>query len=564
MNRDDTNRGPATSDGTTDEDEPAIDPVTLEVLRNQLESIAEEMGQTLIRGAYSPNIKERRDCSTALFDARGRMVAQAEHIPVHLGAMPAAVDAVREHDPNPGDVFVLNDPFTGGTHLPDVTLVSPIAPEIQGIEREDGNAETRPIVGYAVSRAHHADVGGMTPGSMPAGAREIYQEGLRLPPTRLVEDGEPRTDVRSLLLANVRNPRERRADLRAQLAANDRAERRIAALFAEHGRETVLEGFDGVIDYSRDRIEADIAALPDGSYEATDVLEGDGVTEAAIEITVSVTVDGETIDVDFTGTADQLAGNLNAPLAVATSAVYFVVRCVTDPEIPPNHGCYAPIDVHAPEGSLLNPTPPAAVVGGNVETSQRVTDVVFAALAEAVPDRVPAQGQGTMNNLTIGARDGSFTYYETIGGGSGARADNDGMDGVQVGMTNTLNTPIEALETEYPLRVERYALRPDSGGRGRFRGGLGLERSVTVETDATVSLLTERRRHPPKGVAGGENGATGGNLIDGEPVPAKTTLDVTAGTTVTVRTPGGGGHGDPAEGPSASQPDAKREDDSTN
>ncbi len=564
MNRDDTNRGPATSDGTTDEDEPAIDPVTLEVLRNQLESIAEEMGQTLIRGAYSPNIKERRDCSTALFDARGRMVAQAEHIPVHLGAMPAAVDAVREHDPNPGDVFVLNDPFTGGTHLPDVTLVSPIAPEIQGIEREDGNAETRPIVGYAVSRAHHADVGGMTPGSMPAGAREIYQEGLRLPPTRLVEDGEPRTDVRSLLLANVRNPRERRADLRAQLAANDRAERRIAALFAEHGRETVLEGFDAVIDYSRDRIEADIAALPDGSYEATDVLEGDGVTEAAIEITVSVTVDGETIDVDFTGTADQLAGNLNAPLAVATSAVYFVVRCVTDPEIPPNHGCYAPIDVHAPEGSLLNPTPPAAVVGGNVETSQRVTDVVFAALAEAVPDRVPAQGQGTMNNLTIGARDGSFTYYETIGGGSGARADNDGMDGVQVGMTNTLNTPIEALETEYPLRVERYALRPDSGGRGRFRGGLGLERSVTVETDATVSLLTERRRHPPKGVAGGENGATGGNLIDGEPVPAKTTLDVTAGTTVTVRTPGGGGHGDPAEGPSASQPDAKREDDSTN
>ncbi len=564
MNRDDTNRGPATSDGTTDEDEPAIDPVTLEVLRNQLESIAEEMGQTLIRGAYSPNIKERRDCSTALFDARGRMVAQAEHIPVHLGAMPAAVDAVREHDPNPGDVFVLNDPFTGGTHLPDVTLVSPIAPEIQGIEREDGNAETRPIVGYAVSRAHHADVGGMTPGSMPAGAREIYQEGLRLPPTRLVEDGEPRTDVRSLLLANVRNPRERRADLRAQLAANDRAERRIAALFAEHGRETVLEGFDAVIDYSRDRIEADIAALPDGSYEATDVLEGDGVTEAAIEITVSVTVDGETIDVDFTGTADQLAGNINAPLAVATSAVYFVVRCVTDPEIPPNHGCYAPIDVHAPEGSLLNPTPPAAVVGGNVETSQRVTDVVFAALAEAVPDRVPAQGQGTMNNLTIGARDGSFTYYETIGGGSGARADNDGMDGVQVGMTNTLNTPIEALETEYPLRVERYALRPDSGGRGRFRGGLGLERSVTVETDATVSLLTERRRHPPKGVAGGENGATGGNLIDGEPVPAKTTLDVTAGTTVTVRTPGGGGHGDPAEGPSASQPDAKREDDSTN
>ncbi|MGQ3411591.1 hydantoinase B/oxoprolinase family protein [Natrinema sp. LN54] len=527
---------------TTDADD-GIDPVTLEVLRNQLESVAEEMGQTLIRGAYSPNIKERRDCSTALFDAEGRMIAQAEHIPVHLGAMPAAVDAVRERDPKPGDVFVLNDPFTGGTHLPDVTMVSPIAPG----RSEDGSSDDEEIVGYAVSRAHHADVGGMTPGSMPAGAEEIYQEGLRLPPTRLVEGGEPRDDVRSLVLANVRNARERRADLRAQRAANERAEERLATLFAEHGRETVLSGFDAVIDYSRERITEEIAALPDGTYEATDVLEGDGVTDEDIEVSVTVTVDGETIDVDFAGTAPQVAGNLNAPIAVATSAVYFVVRCITDPEIPPNHGCYDPVSVSAPEGSLLNPNPPAAVVGGNVETSQRVTDVVFTALAQAAPDRVPAQGQGTMNNLTIGGRDSSFTYYETIGGGFGARADRDGMDGVQVGMTNTLNTPIESLETEYPLRVERYALRDGSGGPGRFRGGLGLERSVTVETDATVSLLTERRRHAPTGVAGGGDGATGENLIDGEPVPAKTTVDVPAGTTVTVRTPGGGGHGEPAE-----------------
>ncbi|MDF9745003.1 hydantoinase B/oxoprolinase family protein [Natrinema salsiterrestre] len=521
-----------------------IDPVTLEVLRNQLESVAEEMGQTLIRGAYSPNIKERRDCSTALFDAEGRMIAQAEHIPVHLGAMPAAVDAVREHDPRPGDVFVLNDPFTGGTHLPDVTMVSPIAP---GRDGSTGAGDRDEIVGYAVSRAHHADVGGMTPGSMPAGAEEIYQEGLRIPPIRLVDGGEPRDDVRSLVLANVRDPRERRADLRAQQAANERAEERLESLFDEHGRETVLEGFDAVIDYSRERIATEIAALPDGTYEATDVLEGDGVTDDDIEITVTVTVDGETIDVDFSGTAPQVAGNLNAPLAVATSAVYFVVRCITDPEIPPNHGCYEPVSVSAPEGSLLNPSPPAAVVGGNVETSQRVTDVVFTALAGAAPDRVPAQGQGTMNNLTIGARDGSFAYYETIGGGFGARADRDGMDGVQVGMTNTLNTPVESLETEYPLHVERYALREGSGGRGRFRGGLGLERSVTVETDATVSLLTERRRHAPKGVAGGEDGATGENLIDGEAVPAKTTVDVAAGATVTVKTPGGGGHGDPDE-----------------
>ncbi|SFB81205.1 N-methylhydantoinase B [Halobiforma haloterrestris] len=523
-----------------------IDPVTLEVLRNQLESVAEEMGQTLIRGAYSPNIKERRDCSTALFDANGRMIAQAEHIPVHLGAMPAAVDAVRDLDPRPGDVFVLNDPFTGGTHLPDVTMVSVLA-TADDDGSADGGGNEGEIVGYAVSRAHHADVGGMTPGSMPAGAREIYQEGLRLPPTRLVEGGDLREDVHSLVLANVRNPRERRADLRAQLAANERAADRLESLFAEHGRETVLEGFDAVIDYSHERIVDEIAALPDGTYEATDVLEGDGVTDDDLEIAVTVTIDGAEIDVDFSGTDGQLAGNLNAPLAVAKSAVYFVVRCVTDPGIPPNHGCYEPVTVRAPEGTLLDPEPPAAVVGGNVETSQRVTDVVFAALAKAAPDRVPAQGQGTMNNLTIGARDGSFTYYETIGGGFGARPDRDGMDGVQVGMTNTLNTPVESLETEYPLRVERYALRPDSGGEGRYRGGLGLERAVTVETDATVSLLTERRRHAPKGVAGGEDGATGENLLDDDPVSAKTTVDVPAGTTVTVRTPGGGGHGDPDE-----------------
>ncbi|WP_306054166.1 hydantoinase B/oxoprolinase family protein [Natronococcus wangiae] len=527
---------------TTDD---GIDPVTLEVLRNQLESVAEEMGQTLIRGAYSPNIKERRDCSTALFDAEGRMIAQAEHIPVHLGAMPEAVDAVREYDPEPGDVFVLNDPFAGGTHLPDVTMVSPIAPAAEATGDED--RADREIVGYAVSRAHHADVGGMAPGSMPAGAREIYQEGLRLPPTRLVEDGEIREDVRALLLANVRNPRERRADLRAQLAANDRAADRLAALFDEHGRDTVLEGFEAVIGYSAERMRDQVRDLPDGTYEATDVLEGDGITDEDVEIAVAVTVDGEAVEVDFAGTADQLEGNLNAPLAVAKSAVYFVVRCVTDPEIPPNHGCYEPVSVRAPDGSLLNPNPPAAVVGGNVETSQRVTDVVFAALAAAAPERVPAQSQGTMNNLTVGARDGSFTYYETIGGGFGARANADGMDGVQVGMTNTLNTPVESIETEYPLRVERYALRPDSGGRGAFRGGLGLERSVTVEKDATVSLLTERRRHAPSGVAGGEAGARGENLIDGESMPAKTTVDVGAGTTVTVRTPGGGGHGDPAE-----------------
>ena len=516
-----------------------FDPVTLEILRNRLEGIAEEMGQVLIRGAYSPNIKERQDCSTALFDAAGRMVAQAEHIPVHLGAMPEAVAAARDRDPEPGEAYILNDPFAGGTHLPDVTVVSTVAPD----ER---------ILGYAVTRAHHADVGGGTPGSMPAGATEIYQEGLRIPGVRIVADGETDEDLLEFVLANVRNPEERRADLRAQLAANERGGRRIADLLDEYGRDGLENAFDAVIDYSRERIETEIAAIPDGTYEATDVLEGDGVTDEDIPIVTTVTVDGTAVTVDFEGTADQVAGNTNAPLSVATSATYFVVRAVTDPEIQPNQGCYDPIDVDAPEGSLLNPTPPAAVVGGNVETSQRVTDVVLAAFSEALPDTVPAQGQGTMNNTIIGSQRGdgdgkAFTYYETVGGGDGASPESDGMDGVQVGMTNTLNTPIEALETEYPLSVERYALRAGSGGDGRHRGGLGIERSVTVETDAVVSLLTERRRHAPQGAAGGDPGAIGENLIDGDPVPAKTTVAVDAGTTVTVRTPGGGGYGDPEE-----------------
>jgi len=512
-----------------------IDPVTLEILRNQLEGVAEEMGKVLIRGAYSPNIKERQDCSTALFDAEGRMIAQAEHIPVHLGAMPEAVAAVREQDPAPGDAFMLNDPFAGGTHLPDVTVVSTIAPEDE-------------IIGYAVTRAHHADIGGSTPGSMPAGATEVYQEGIRIPSVRLVEAGELNEQLLEFVLANVRNPDERRADLRAQLAANDRGETRLGELLEEHGKKRLRAAFSAILAYSRERMQTELADVPSGTYRARDLLEGDGTTEDDIPIVATLTVDERTVTVDFDGTAAQVAGNMNAPLAVATSAVYFVVRSVTDPEIPPNQGCYDPVTVAAPVGSLLNPTPPAAVVGGNVETSQRVTDVVLEAFAQALPEAVPAQGQGTMNNTIIGSRtDDGFTYYETIGGGAGAGPETDGMDGVQVGMTNTLNTPIEALEAEYPLVVERYALRPGSGGDGKHRGGLGLERAVTVETDAVVSLLTERRRHAPSGRAGGGAGATGENRIDGEPVPAKTTVDVPAGTTVTVRTPGGGGYGEPDE-----------------
>ncbi|PSP63446.1 5-oxoprolinase [Halobacteriales archaeon QH_8_67_36] len=508
-----------------------IDAIALEILRNQLESVAEEMGEVLVRGAFSPNITERRDCSTALFDADGRLVAQAEHIPVHLGAMPEAVDAVLDQDPEPGDVFVLNDPFAGGTHLPDVTLVSPIAPD-------------EAVVGYAVSRAHHADVGGMAPGSMPAGARDIQQEGLRVPPTRLVAGGERVDAVRDLLEANVRNPAQRRADLRAQLGANERGAERVGELLADHG-ERLLAAFDAVRAYSRERVESELAAFPDGTYTAADRLEGDGVTDADIPIEVAVTVADRSLSVDFSGTAPQVAGNVNAPLSVAKSAVYFAVRSVTDPDVPPNAGCYDPIEVHAPAGTLLNPDPPAAVVGGNVETSQRVADVVFRALSEAVPERVPAAGQGTMNNLVVGGA--GFSYYETIGGGMGASADADGPSGVQVGMTNTLNTPVEALEIAYPLRVEAYSLRDDSGGAGRQSGGDGLVRELTVETDATVSLLTERRRHAPWGLAGGADGTRGVNAIDGEAVPAKVTREVEAGTTVRVETPGGGGYGEPED-----------------
>lgn len=506
-----------------------FDAVELEVVRTRLESIAEEMGTVLIRGAYSPNITERRDCSTALFDASGRMVAQAEHIPVHLGAMPDAVDAVLDCDPNPGDVFILNDPFAGGTHLPDITLVSPITRE-------------GTILAYAVSRAHHADVGGMSPGSMPAGAREIQQEGLRIPPVRLVAGGEPNEDILSLVLSNVRNPDERRVDLRAQRGANERGAQLLGTLHEEYG-DRLSAAFDAVISYSRERFLESITDVPDGRYTATDTLEGDGVTDADIPIEATVVVADESVTVDFSGTAAQVAGNVNAPLSVAKSAVYFALRCVTDPDIPSNHGCYEPVTIEAPSGSLLNPEPPAAVVGGNVETSQRIVDVVFAALGEVVPERVPAQGQGTMNNLIIGSPD--FTYYETIGGGAGATSNADGLDGVQVGMTNTQNTPVEALERAYPLRVERYALRDGSGGDGEHEGGDGLVRALTLETDATVSLLTERRRHAPKGAAGGHDGEPGYNHIDGTQVPAKVTRDVPAGTTLTIETPGGGGYGAP-------------------
>jgi len=467
------------------------------------------MGALLIRSAFSANIKERRDCSTALFDERGRMIVQAEHIPVHLGALPDAVAAVIRHDPAPDDVFVLNDPFTGGTHLPDVTLVS------------------RTPLGFAASRAHHADVGGREPGSMPADSRTLDEEGVVIPPTRL--DNE----TLAQLVEQMRNPAERRGDFRAQLAAHHLATQRIGALCERHGREVVAAAMRELHDYSERLVRTGLSEIRDGRYEADDRLD-DGTT-----IRVALSVQGEEVELEFAGTDAQQQGNLNCPLAVTKSACYFVVRCIAAPDVPASGGAFVPVTVRAPEGSLVNARAPAAVAGGNVETSSRIVDVVFRAFAQAAP--VPAQGQGTMNNVTLG--NDRFTYYETIGGGQGACPEADGPSGVHVAMSNTLATPVEALEQQYPLRVERWALRAGSGGAGEHRGGDGVIRELRVLESCRLSILSERRVRGPSGVAGGSDGAPGRNRLNGVALPAKVTLDVHAGDVITIETPGGGGYG---------------------
>ena len=509
--------------------ESRLDAVTLSVLASALAGIAEEMGAVLIRGSYSSNIKERRDCSAALFDAQGRMVAQAEHIPVHLGAMPESVRAVMAHGPEPGEVWALNDPYTGGTHLPDLTLVTPL--EYAG--------ET---VGFGVTRAHHSDVGGMRPGSMPSDSREIFQEGLIVPPVRLVRDGEWVEEMLSLVLANVRTPDLRRGDLRAQRAAAAVAGRRLGELIERRGRKTVLAAFDEVIDYAERRTRAAVRALPDGTYAASGEVEGDGVTDEDIPIAVAVRIDGEELAVDFAGTAGRVPGNVNCPLAVTRSACLFALRVVLPGGVPANAGMDAVLTVRVPEGSLVNARRPAAVVAGNVETSQRVADTVLLALAQAV--ELPAQGQGTMNNVVIGGS--GWTYYETVGGGQGASSAGPGASGVHVGMSNTLNTPVEALELEYPMRVERYELARGSGGDGAFRGGDGVERDLRMLEPAELSLLTDRRRHDPQGTDGGEPGQRGRNAVNGEELPPKASRSLAPGDVVGVRTPGGGGAGRPS------------------
>ncbi|HYM56053.1 MAG TPA: hydantoinase B/oxoprolinase family protein [Solirubrobacteraceae bacterium] len=494
-----------------------LDPIELQVIAGALRAACEEMGVVLIRSAHSSNIKERRDASTALFDLRGEMVMQAEHIPVHLGSMPAAVAAVLGEDHSPGVSWILNDPFAGGTHLPDITVITPVfAP---------GGAGGL-LIGFAASRAHHADVGGRLPGSMPADSRALEEEGVVISPRPL---DEPAIEE---LVARMRQPAERRADLRAQLAANRTGAMRLAELAARLGVERLGEATDAVLDYSERRTRACLAALPDGAREAEDVLEA---PEGDLALRLRATVEGERLTLDFAGSAPQHGGNLNCPLAVTRSACLFAVRVLTDPDIPSSAGAYRPIDVHAPQGTVLNARPGAAVAAGNVETSSRVADLVLSAFGRA-------QGQGTMNNLTIG--DPEFSYYETLGGGQGACPDADGPSGVHVAMSNTLNTPIEALEREFPLRVVEYALRPGSGGSGLHRGGDGVVRELQALREMTFSLIAERRRHAPHGAHGGGDGAPGRDLLDGRPLPGKATGTLHPGQRLRIETPGGGGFGD--------------------
>jgi N-methylhydantoinase B len=493
----------------------ALDPIALQVATGALRAACEEMGAVLVRSAHSANIKERRDCSTALFDAAGQMVMQAEHIPVHLGAMPAAVAAVLDREHAPGASWVLNDPYAGGTHLPDITVVTPVF------------AAAGELLGFAASRAHHADVGGRVPGSMPADSTRLDEEGVVIAPRVL--------DAAAIeeLVARMRQPAQRRADLRAQLAANRTGERRLRELAARIGAGALREATAAVLDYAERRTRACLAELPDGVRTAVDVLEA---REGDLELRLAATVRGDELVLDFSGSAAQHEGNLNCPLAVTASACLFAVRVLTDPDIPPSAGAYRPITVRAPEGSLLHARPPAAVAAGNVETSSRVADLVLQAFGRAL-------GQGTMNNLTLGTE--AWTYYETTGGGQGACPDADGPSGVHVAMSNTLNTPIEALELEFPLRVVEYALRRGSGGAGRRRGGDGVVRELQALQDMAFSLLTERRRHAPRGAAGGADGTPGRTLLDGAELEPKATGILRAGQRLRLETPGGGGHGPP-------------------
>ncbi len=522
-------------------DDAVLSASELAIAEAALSAIAEEMGEALGRTAYSPNIKERRDYSCAVFDARGAMVAQAAHIPVHLGAMPTAVRAVLALAPfRPGDVLALNDPFLGGTHLPDLTTVAPVfAPEA-------APGETGAPIGFVATRAHHADIGGMAPGSMPV-ARELLQEGLVVPPLRLVKAGEPNEAALALIAHNSRAPEERRGDLRAQLAATTLGARRMQEAAQRFGEAGLAARAAALISYGERTMRRVIAGIPDGRYEASDHLE---VGDDGLAIRLVLTIDGERATFDFTGSDPETReSSLNAVAAVTRSACYYVMRCLAGPDAPTNEGCYLPVEVELRERSVVSAGPPRAVSAGNVETSQRVVDVALAALAQALPGHIPAASQGTMNNITIGGTTPGgegFAYYETIAGGAGGGPRRPGRSGVHTHMTNTLNTPVEALPLAYPFEVQRYVLRRGSGGAGRHPGGNGLVREYLFHAPATVTLVTERRRLPPPGLSGGAPGAPGRNTLqraDGVEVElgARAEIQVAPGDVLRIETPGGGG-----------------------
>jgi N-methylhydantoinase B len=512
------------------------------VLRNALEATAQEMGAVLKLTSFSPNIKERMDASCAIFDTNAQLVAQAEHVPIHLGSMLKAVgptiDAVGRLDP--GDVVIVNDPFVGGAHLPDITLVAPV---------HAGDA----LIGYVATRAHHSDVGGMEPGSMPGKSGEIYQEGLVIPPVRLYRRGQLQGDVLELILANVRTATERRGDLNAQLAALRVGERRLGELVQRYGARVLAQGFGAILDYAERRMRKRISELPPGTYFAEDCLDDDGSSDEPVVIKLRVEVAGDSLTLDFAGSSPQRRGNINAVAPMTHSAVFFAVKVLTDAGLPANAGILRPVTILIPPGSFLDARHPAAVCAGNTETSQRISDAVLRAFAQLAPSRIPAASQGTMNLIGVGGNDPrsgrAYTYIETIAGGQGGRPGGDGMDGVQCNMTNTMNTPVEALEIAYPLRVERYELREGSGGAGRHRGGHGVVRALTaIGHEARVSLQSDRRRFAPYGLHGGGDGTPGRNWLrhgDGNVrvLPGKVSLTLKPGETVGVDTPGGGGWG---------------------
>ncbi|HWQ73230.1 MAG TPA: hydantoinase B/oxoprolinase family protein [Desulfitobacteriaceae bacterium] len=516
-----------------------VNPILLQVFKNLFASVAEEMGVTLNRTAFSANIKERRDYSCAVFTGNGQLVAQAAHIPVHLGSMPMSVKtALERFDFQAGDMVILNDPFQGGTHLPDITIVAPVFA-----------GEEKPVF-YVANRAHHADIGGMSAGSMPL-ATTIYQEGLIIPPLKIMQQGEPDRQLIQLILSNVRTPDEREGDLAAQLMANTTGIRRLQELTGKYGSSVCEYYAARLMDYSEAITRAAISALPDGSYEFSDFLDGDGVGTDDIPIRLTVKVSGDSIGFDFRKSGDQVKGSVNAVYAITVSTVLYVMRCLVARDIPMNAGILRPVEVITRPGSVLDARFPAAVAGGNVETSQRIVDVILGALARALPGKIPAASQGTMNNVTLGGFDHeqgrAFAYYETIAGGCGASAQNIGAGAVHSHMTNTLNTPVEALEYSYPLLVTKYAVRRGSGGQGANRGGDGIIREIKMLAETELNILSERRKYRPYGLEGGEAGQAGRNIIikNGQQQfrPGKFSELLQKGDILKIETPGGGGYG---------------------